>query len=206
MRNFFRTLAPEKFTANVGINADGSCTYSYDGTLIFVPALLQTCRIRLDPRTEARLKKAGEQLTREGFRDVVYLGQGRYSAVLERCVPKGQASFFPSPEMKLFSILPQANGCIEIGTFAPHPRAPCPLFGTDAEIDGTLNIRIDRRLEVLGHNSPIIPVGDELSCTYQWHVDSADANPLIIVKARAKGASEFIASGARRALPKMQRY
>jgi hypothetical protein len=125
MRNFFRTLAPEKFTANVAINADGSYAYSYDGTLIFVPALLQTCRIRLDPRTEARLKKAAEQLTREGFRDVVYLGQGRYAAVLQRCVQKGQASFFPSPEMKLFSILPQANGCIEIGTFAPHPRAPC---------------------------------------------------------------------------------
>ena len=40
MHNFFRTLAPERFDANVVIHADGSYSYSYQGILIFVPALI----------------------------------------------------------------------------------------------------------------------------------------------------------------------
>ena len=40
MRNFFRTLAPEQFDADVSIRANGSYSYSYHGTLIFVPALI----------------------------------------------------------------------------------------------------------------------------------------------------------------------
>ncbi len=44
MRNFFRTLAPEQFDAQVTVHADGSYAYTYDGVLIFVPALIQACR------------------------------------------------------------------------------------------------------------------------------------------------------------------
>lgn len=36
MRDFFRTLVPERFEADVWVHADGSYTYSYDGNLIFV--------------------------------------------------------------------------------------------------------------------------------------------------------------------------
>ncbi len=39
MRNFSRTLTPERFDAKVAIRADGSYAYSYEGVLIFVPAL-----------------------------------------------------------------------------------------------------------------------------------------------------------------------
>jgi hypothetical protein len=41
MHNFSRTLTPEQFDAKVVIHADGSYAYSYDGVLIFVPALAQ---------------------------------------------------------------------------------------------------------------------------------------------------------------------
>ena len=69
MRNFFRTLAPEQFDATVSIRADGSYTYSYDGILIFVPALIQDSRAgRLDAHMEAQLKEAASQLRQEGFR------------------------------------------------------------------------------------------------------------------------------------------
>jgi len=55
MRNFFRTLAPEKFDAKIEIHADGSYSYSFDGVLVFVPALIQASRGELDARTEAQL-------------------------------------------------------------------------------------------------------------------------------------------------------
>ena len=67
MHNFFRTLAPELFDAKVEIHSDGSYAYSYDGILIFVPALIQAERATLDAGTEARLKEAAVQLHKEGF-------------------------------------------------------------------------------------------------------------------------------------------
>ena len=69
MRNFFRTLAPEKFDAKIEIHADGSYSYTFDGVLVFVPALIQASRGELGARTEARLRKAAEQLGREGFQN-----------------------------------------------------------------------------------------------------------------------------------------
>ena len=60
MRNFFRTLAPEQFDANVSIRTNGSYSYSYHGTLIFVPALIQASRAGfLDPHLDARLSSGG---------------------------------------------------------------------------------------------------------------------------------------------------
>ena len=63
MREFFRTLAPEQFDANVSVHADGSYTYAYDGNLIFVPALIQLSRAGyLEAPFEAQLKNAAEKL------------------------------------------------------------------------------------------------------------------------------------------------
>ena len=125
MRNFFRTLAPEQFDAKVEIHADGSYACSYDGALIFVPALIQAERGASDARMEARLKEAAMQLCHEGFRRADYLGGGRYAVLLERSRAKGEPSFFPSREMKLFSIRPQPGGAIAIGGSRPDATAPC---------------------------------------------------------------------------------
>ena len=76
MRNFFRTLAPELFDAKVAIHTDGSYSFSYDGILIFVPALIQAGRGVIDARTEAQLKEAAGQLRQEGFRKADYLAGG----------------------------------------------------------------------------------------------------------------------------------
>ena len=93
MRNFFRTLAPEKFDANVSIRANGSYSYSYHGTLIFVPALIQASRVGfLDPDLDAHLKNATAQLRQEGFEKADYLGRGRYAVVLQRSRASGEPS------------------------------------------------------------------------------------------------------------------
>src|SRR3974390_488479 len=115
MRDFFRTLAPEQFDPGVSVHADGSYTYSCQGNLIFVPALIQLCRAGyLEVHFEAQLKSAAAQLIQEGFQTAEYLGGGRYLVALERSRARGQPSYFPSREMKVFSIRPQPDGSIVI--------------------------------------------------------------------------------------------
>jgi hypothetical protein len=182
MRDFFRTLAPEKFDANIAIHADGSYSYSFDGVLIFVPALIQASRVGLDAQTEAQLKKAAEQLKSEGFQNAKYLGRGRYSAVLERTGANGKASFFPSREMKVFSIRPKSDGSIVVGAFRHDPTAPCQLAGTEAEIDGALVVTVDRGVEVLSHNAQAQSATGGVFSGYTWSIKSPDADPFIIVR------------------------
>ena len=182
MRNFFRTLAPEQFDATVTIHADGSYAYSYDGILIFVPALIRAGRGSLDPHMEAQLKDAAVQLCHEGFRTADYLGRGRYAVMLERSRAKGESSYFPSREMKVFGIRPQSDGSIAIGGSRPGATAPCQLTGTDAQIDGTLIVTLDRGVNVLKHNA-----SSKLSThgpfdEYQWRIKSPDADPFMVVQ------------------------
>ena len=134
MRNFFRTLAPEQFDANVSIRANGSYSYSCHGTLVFVPALIQASRASfLDPHLDARLKDATGQLRQEGFEKADYLGRGRYAVVLQRSRVSGEPSYFPSREMPVFSIRPQPNGAIIIAGSRPDATSPCQLIGTEAD-------------------------------------------------------------------------
>jgi hypothetical protein len=58
MRNFFRTLAPEKFDAKVAVHGDGCYAYCYNGTLILDPALIRAFRVGLNARLDAQLAKA----------------------------------------------------------------------------------------------------------------------------------------------------
>ncbi len=182
MRNFFRTLAPEQFDAKVEIHADGSYTYSYDGVLIFVPALIQAERGCPDAHMEAQLDDATVQLRHEGFRKADYLGRGRYAVIMERSRAKGESSFFPSREMKVFSIRPQPDGAIAIGGSRPNATAPCQLTGTDAQIDGTLIVALHRGVAVLKHNAQSKLSADGLFAGYQWRIKSPDTDPFMIVR------------------------
>lgn len=182
MRNFFRTLAPEQFVASVSIRANGSYSYSYHGTLIFVPALIQAGRAGfLDPELDARLKDATARLRQEGFEKADYLGRGRYAVVLQRSRAGGEPSYFPSREMPVFSIRPQPNGAIMIAGSRPDATAPCQLAGTEAEIDGRLIVTLERGATVLNHNAE-----NKLSTLdhfgeYHWRIKSPDADPFMTV-------------------------
>ena len=189
MHNFFRTLAPEQFDAQVAVRADGSYTYSYDGNLIFVPALIQACRAGyLEAHFEAQLKGTTGQLLQEGFQSADYLGRGRYSVILERCRARGEPSYFPSREMNVFSIRPQPDGSIVISGSRPNASAPCQLTGTDAEIDGKLVVKLERGVNALKHNAHIIPSPSEGPGAYQWRIKSPDADPFIIARAQPSTA------------------
>ncbi len=77
-------------------------------------------------------------MEQEGFRNVTYLGDARYSVTLERACTRGAQSFFPSREMSVFSIKFQIDGLIVVAASPYDPAAPYHLAGTGAEIDGAL--------------------------------------------------------------------
>ena len=188
MRDFFRTLAPERFSADVSVHADGSYTYSYDGNLIFVPALIQRCRAGyLEAHYEAQLKNAAAQLIQEGFQSAEYVGGGCYLVALKRFRGRGQPSYFPCREMKVFSIRPQRDNSIVISGSRPDASAPCQLIGTDAEIDGMLSVRPEEGVEVLKHNAHIAPSSPADFGAYHWRIKSPDADPSIIVRPARSG-------------------
>lgn len=183
MRNFFRTLAPERFDASVAIHADGSYDFSYDGVLIFVPALIKAYRVgRLGPRIDARLKGATKQLREEGFRSARYLGRGRYAVTLADSRTRGQSAYFPSREMWVFSIRPQPDGTICIGASRPDATAPCQLLGTDAEIDGRLNVTIEKGVSVLAHNAARDSSTPDARVEHHWRIKSPDDDPFMVVR------------------------
>ncbi|MGE0236077.1 hypothetical protein [Methylocystis sp.] len=182
MRNFFRTLAPEQFDANVSIRANGSYSYSYQGTLIFVPALIQASRAGfLEPHLDGRLKDATAQLRQEGFTEADYLGRGRYAVVSQRSRANGESSYFPSREMPVFSIRPQPNGAIMIAGSRPDASAPCQLIGTEAEIDGRLIVTLERGVTVLNHNAENNAATLDRFGEYHWRIKSPDADPFMTV-------------------------
>ncbi len=91
----------------------------------------------LSARLDAQLARAVAQLEQEGFRNVTYLGDARYSVTLERACTRGAQSFFSSREMSVFS-KSQMDGLIVVAASPYDPAAPYHLAGTGAEIDGAL--------------------------------------------------------------------
>jgi hypothetical protein len=181
MRNFFRTLVPEQFDANIVVHSDGSYGYAYAGVLVFASALPLPGRGSMDARLEGQLKSAATQLRNEGFRKAEYLGSGRYSVALEGVGARGETSFFPSRETKLFSIRAHSDGAIEIA-FRPDAAAQCQLAGADAAIDGRLSVILDRGVKVLSHNGKHRLATHGLPGGYEWTIKSPGADPFIIVQ------------------------
>ena len=182
MRNFSRTLTPERFDAKVAIHADGRYTYSYQGVLIFAPALLRAIQVTICARCEAQLRKLAAQLLQEGFHKAEYLGGGRYSVLFEGVRQRGEPLFFLSREMPAFSITPQLDGAIAIGAFYSDTAAQRKFMASGAKIDGTLNVMVDEGVKVLRHNAQNEPSRRGLFKEYSWRIRSHDADPWIIIQ------------------------
>jgi hypothetical protein len=182
MHNFSRTLTPEQFVANVAIHADGSYTYSYDGVLIFVPALTQVAQAGFCARCERQLGKLAAQLRKEGFRKAEYRGGGRYAVVFEGAHAKGEPLSFLSRETPVFSITPQLDGAIEIGAFHSDALAQRRFTESGAKINGALNVEVDIGVKVLRHNAPTKPSINGSFAGYNWQIKSPDADPFMIVR------------------------
>ncbi len=84
--------------------------------------------------------------------------------------------------MSVFGIKPQFDGLIVVAASPYDPAAPYQLGGTDAEIDGTLIVLVDRGVEVIQHNGSESQIKSEPVSCFRWVIKSPYANPRIMLR------------------------
>ncbi len=174
---------PESFEANVTVNKDGSYKFTYDGTLTFALALAAAKDGSLSRKDEADLKREAEKMRREpGFKDVKYLGKGRYKVFVEKSGKPGEPYYFVSREMKMFVVQPQKDGALNIHAVLPSKKDIDQLKSVGAKIDGSLTVSVAKDVKVIKHNAQSEPKVFGLFGGYKWGIKSLDVNPFIVVK------------------------
>jgi hypothetical protein len=171
---------PEEFDARMAINRDGSCVFSYDGTLAFSLALMAMAGGSFSSQDEALLKKEEANFRREpGIRKIEYLRKGRYKVSFQRTVARGEAFYFPSPEATFFSVLPQSDGTLAFRTIQASQRDLQELREIGAKVAGTLSVTAAEGIQVVQHNadSAAGPRGP-----WRWTIRSADTKILLVAK------------------------
>jgi hypothetical protein len=84
--------------------------------------------------------------------------------------------------MKVFSIRPKPDGSIVVGASRPDHSGPCQLAGTEAQIDGTLVVTVDRGVEVLSHNAQGQLSTGGVFGGYTWSIKSPNADPFLVIR------------------------
>jgi hypothetical protein len=189
-------FVPEKFSANIVIHKDGSYTYTYDGTLVFVLAQAGKADLFDD---EAVLREIAVGLRQfERVQKAEYLGKGRYAVSIERFAARGETSYFLNKEetsyflgkeheeLKLFSIEPQPDGVILIRAWRPDAKVMRQLneigVKIDGKIDGALTVTVESGVTVLKHNAEAEPSLFGLVGGYKWRIKGPDADLYMSVK------------------------
>ncbi len=174
---------PEQFIATVNINKDGSYTFTYDGTLTFAPALAAAKEGKLEAKDEAELKEEAAKMAKEpGFKSVDYQGNGRYKVLVEKHGKVGEAYYFISNEEKIVSIIPHKDGTLTVKGVRPDDEAIKQLDSIGAKVDGTLSVSIASGVKVVKQNADNEPMFFGLLGSYKWQINSAGADPLIVVQ------------------------
>jgi hypothetical protein len=129
---------PENVDAKITIGKDGSCTFTYDGTLTFGTALAPAKQGALGASDEAEFRKEGGKLRREtGFEKVDYQATGRYKVFFEKIGNRGRPFHSLSQEMKFFAVLPQADRTIAVAAVRPSHGDIQQLNSIGGKIKGT---------------------------------------------------------------------
>lgn len=181
MRNFFKTLAPACFNASIRVFNDGRYAYMFEGTLVFLPAWVNSFQIDINAKLNYKLSKYVRKLEEEGFKFVFYQGNGCYSAKLERNCLSGESSYFPSREMSIFSIKPQLGGLMSIATSAFNDRFVYNLGMHDIDMDGILNVIVDSKVSIIAQNALDVIRKDNHKI-YKWHLKSLSSSPCILLR------------------------
>ena len=108
------TTSPNAYSrairCEVAIHANGSYAYSYDGVLIFVPALTQVAHAGFCACCEDNSENLPRNCGKKDFERLSISGGGRYAVIFEGARAKGEPLTFLSGETPVFSITPQRDG------------------------------------------------------------------------------------------------
>ena len=174
---------PEKFTATVTINKDGSHSFIYEGILTngFVLGVIQ--KGMLTPADEAKLKDEEKTLLKApGFKKATYLGKGRYEVLVERHYKAGEAGRFISRDAEIFSVIPGKDGIITVTGLKLTPGNIKEFNEFGAKVDGKLKVTVADGVTVISHNAMSEPSFFGLFGAYEWEIKSPDVAPTMKVR------------------------
>lgn len=171
-------LIPETFTAKIDLEKNGEFTFSYEGTLIFVPFKMG----RPNQKDIDSFKR--DMLRDPKFKKVEYVGNARYRVEYQEQGHLNQPFYFFSREMMVIKLVPVKKGGKRYA-FIEGMR----LSAKDINELGKMNIKIDGTLEiktsgkVIEHNANTTPKFWGLFGAYTWKIKSpSDAAPRMVVE------------------------
>lgn len=181
-------FVPEKFSASLSLDKNGSYTFMYDGILVYALARQAYVQGQLNAKGDAELRTLEKKLRTESpaFKQVKYLGAGRYQVLYEVKGNLEKPFYFFGSDNQLFSarkmkIKGQQGVFAEIKGFQVDAKGLKEFQALHIDLDGKLKVDTDR--PVVKSNATGTPHLFGLLSGYTWEIKSAvDPAPYMLVR------------------------
>ena len=161
--------APETFRASLAVNKARQYSFSYDGTIVYGPALGQIKeRGSLTPSEEQTMRQGAAELRKQpGITSAEYVGNGRFKIQYRDAgaVQAGQKLF-----LNLIRFSNEVGGGIRIQGAEINPQFRKDMRALGLGLDGT--IRLTSEVPVVEQNAASTPWFGGLFGAYTWHVNA----------------------------------
>lgn len=174
-------LFPEKFTAKVSINADGSYSTVFNGTVAHVPALMQAAATKrpLNDKETAEMQSEAAKLAKEpNVKQANYVGNGRFNMTIEGKHKAGARTNL----MDIIKVSTDKAGVITIGSTQLKDKDKAQLRELGLTVSGTLDVVLPRNAEIISSNTTSSPSLFGLLGTYSWKIGSIDDVPMMKIR------------------------
>lgn len=176
-------LVPERFTAKVNIQPEGSYSYSYNGTAIHAMAAMQVKKGGgLSAKDEASLKAEAEKLSKASeVKRAAYTGEGRYELQIEGKKNAGEKLHL----LDILAVSQDKDGVITIASAEVKQKAAKDLIELGIKINGTLEVSLPKNAEVISHNATSTPQFFGMFGAYSWKIGTIDQRPVMRVRLKS---------------------
>ena len=174
-------LFPEKFTAKVSINPDGTYSTMFNGTVAHVPALIQaaTTKRPLSDKDTAEMQREAAKLAKDpNVKQATYLGNGRFNMAIEGKHKAGARSNL----MDIIKVSTDKAGIITITSTQLKDKDKAQLRELGLAVSGTLDVVLPRNAEIISSNTTSSPSLFGLFGTYSWKIGSIDDVPMMKIR------------------------
>ena len=174
-------LVPEKFTARADFQADGSYTFTYQGTMVHGMAAMQMVKSggNMSAQDEQVFQKEAEALRKKlDVRDAQYQGKGRYQMTLESKRGNGE----PLDAFGMLRVRTDQNGVTTVSSAQLSPKQKKELEQLAIKTDGTFELSLPKSAQVISHNATSAPKLFGMVGGYSWKINGLDQRPLVTFK------------------------
>lgn len=171
-------LVPERFSARVSVQPNGSYTFRYSGTAVHALAAAQIKKAgTLSEKDQSDLKSEAEKLSKNpDVRKATYKGDGRYELELESSRKPGQ----PLHMLDIFSVRTEKDGVMTIASRDIKEKDKHELEQLGITVNGTLEVTLPKNAEIISHNATSTPTLGFGS--YSWRIGRFDQRPIMKIR------------------------